>query len=168
MAKIPSNPLHSSTFHGIEFITTDNAENNTTNFYTRFKFPPALLHATHWGSMFRDPIYPTLVCLMKLVMLVEPALLDDLAFFKFGRYPVIVSGGKYWGLEASLELTVELRRQLIFMVAVEAAAVSTSVQLLGIPIKNAQRVHITCAGWDEDDGYDSDELPELIDSWIDL
>ncbi|KAJ7488460.1 hypothetical protein B0H11DRAFT_2229993 [Mycena galericulata] len=86
---------------------------------------------------------PTLVSLIDLAMLVEPALLDDLAFWKLGKYSTILSGDKIWAVE---EFIVSLRRRLFHMATVEAAAIATYMR------------------WGEDDGgWDSDELPELIE-----
>ncbi|KAJ6606695.1 hypothetical protein B0H10DRAFT_2195284 [Mycena sp. CBHHK59/15] len=102
---------------------------------------------------------PLLMELTELVPRVEPAMLDNLCFLRLGPYPFVFTGNNIWTVE---ELITSLRRRLTHMAAVEAAAIGRSLFLLGGTIRLTGTVHLTCAGWGEEDaGWDSDELPEL-------
>ncbi|KAJ7648843.1 hypothetical protein B0H17DRAFT_1215518 [Mycena rosella] len=115
--------------------------------------------------MSSDPIYAELIELARLVMLIEPAILETLCLVDFGVHMRLGSSQHVWEIK---ELIVSLRRRLGLMAAVETAAIAKSLRLCGGSIRTTRKLNFTCAGWGEDDEWDSDELPELIDSWIDL
>ncbi|KAJ7502289.1 hypothetical protein B0H11DRAFT_2223769 [Mycena galericulata] len=158
MAQISLHTLQSTAFQDLVFVTTDNCANDRS-MHTSTRFVPRPIPACRWHSM--SAYLPTLVPLIDLAMLVEPALLDDLAFWKLGKYSTVLSRDKIWAVE---ELMVSLRRRLFHMATVEAAAIATYMRVCGGSIRGTRNLHATCAGWDEDNGgWDSDELPELIE-----
>ncbi|KAJ6607340.1 hypothetical protein B0H10DRAFT_2194899 [Mycena sp. CBHHK59/15] len=134
--------------------------NNSANFSragSSTRFFPRPLPLRRWDLLARDPTYFFLVELTELIPRVEPAMLDDIYFVRLGPYPFVFTGTNIWTVE---DLITSLRHRLTQMAAVEAAAIGRLIYL------NGGTVHLTCAGWGEEDaGWDSDELPDLIDAW---